>query len=217
MGVGCTVATPKQEKFIAELLKGKSQREAYKAAYNAKNMSDTTIDVKASVLFKSGKVAARYAELHGKVLKRAEEKAVMNAVDVLREIESIAKDNISNYLDFRTEKVAVGVNLDGTPICEHKTIVDLKDSRTINTKNVSEVSLGTNGSFKFKTYCRDTALYKLADLLGADEMKKAAQKLAEERFAHQKDYDAAKLAIEKERNEKDRTDTDVTFRFEDME
>jgi len=40
--------TAKQEKFVQELIKGKSQREAYKAAYNAKNMSENSIDVEAS-------------------------------------------------------------------------------------------------------------------------------------------------------------------------
>ena len=55
--------TPKQEKFTQELVAGKSQREAYKAAYNATNMKDETIDRKACELFKNGKVKARYDEL----------------------------------------------------------------------------------------------------------------------------------------------------------
>ena len=36
--------TAKQEKFVQELIKGKSQREAYKEAFNCKNMKDETID-----------------------------------------------------------------------------------------------------------------------------------------------------------------------------
>jgi len=35
--------TPKQEKFVQGLFSGLSQREAYKQAYNAVNMKDTTI------------------------------------------------------------------------------------------------------------------------------------------------------------------------------
>ncbi|HMM30357.1 MAG TPA: terminase small subunit, partial [Clostridia bacterium] len=192
-----TGLTTKQERFVQELIKGKSQREAYRLSYNAKNMSDATVDVKASELFKNGKVAVRYDELRGKVIKRAEEESVMSAVEVLKEIESIAKDNISNYLDFRTEKVMTGEDEGGNPLFDYRTIVDLKDSRTINTKNVSEVSIGTNGSFKFKTYCRDTALYKLAELLGVDKMRKAAQQLAIEQFEHKKAYDNARLEIER--------------------
>ena len=44
--------TQKQEKYVQELIKGKSQREAYKASYNAKKMSDNSIDREASLLLK---------------------------------------------------------------------------------------------------------------------------------------------------------------------
>ena len=49
--------------------------------------------------------------------------------------------------------------------------MDIKDSSTIDTKNISEVSVGKDGQFKFKMYCRDTALYKLAEILGLSEQK----------------------------------------------
>lgn len=182
--------TIKQEKFVQWLIKGKSQREAYKLAYDAKKMKDSVIDVKASQLLKQDKVRVRFEQLRGKVVAKAEEQAVITAVEIIKEIESIAKDDISNYLDFRTEKTLIDYDSDGAPIFGYKPIVEMKDSRTINTKNVSEVSLGANGTFKFKTYCRDTALYKLAELYGLDVIKKAKQKLAEERFDHDKDIDS---------------------------
>lgn len=184
--------TQKQEKFVQELIKGKSQREAYKIAYDAKNMADTTIDSNACRLLKNSKVAARFEQLRGKVVKRAEEKAIITAEEVVREIASIARDNISNYLEFRTEKVFVGYDAEGEPISEYRTIVDLKDSKTVDTKNISEVSIAANGAFKFKMYCRDTALYKLAELIGIDALDKAKQKLAEERFEHDKEIDKKK-------------------------
>ena len=180
--------TKKQEKFVQELIKGKSQREAYKTAYNAKKMSDNSIDREACLLLKSPKVAQRFEEIRSKVVKRAENKAIITAEEILREIASIAKDDLSNYLDFRTEKVFIGYE-DGEPMYDYRTIVELKDSRDIETKNVSEVSIATNGSFKFKTYCRDTALYKLAEILGVDAIKAARQKLAEDRFSHDKTID----------------------------
>ena len=55
--------TSKQEKFIQVLVAGKSQRQAYKEAYNAANMKDKTIDERASVLFKNDKIKTRYNEL----------------------------------------------------------------------------------------------------------------------------------------------------------
>lgn len=184
--------TQKQERFVQELIKGKSQREAYKAAYNAKKMSDNSIDVEANKLLKNPKVSLRYEALKSKVIKRTEEKAIITAEEIIQGIADIAKDDISNYLDFRTEKVVVAYDEDGTPIMDYRTIVDLKDSRDIDTKNISEVSIGTNGTFKFKMYCKDTALYKLAEIFGLNELNKAKQKLAEERFEHEKEIDGKK-------------------------
>lgn len=184
--------TKKQEIFVQELIKGKSQREAYKKAYDASKMKDTTIDSKASILFKDEKVRARFDELKGKVVARAEEEAIMSALEVLKEIESIAKTDISNFLSFRTERTVVAHDEDGEPIFGYRTIVDLKDSRTIDTKNISEISVGANGTFKFKTYCRDTALYKMLEVYGENAVAKAKQKLAEERFLHEKEIDKLK-------------------------
>lgn len=181
--------TQKQEAFVIGLMHGKSQREAYRAAYNADNMSDAVVDVKASELLKVGKVSVRYQELRGKVVQAAEEQAIMSAVEILKEIESIATDDISNYLQFRTENTVAGYE-DGEPVFEYRPVVELKDSRNINTKNIQEITIGANGTFKFKLYSREAALSKLADLLGVDALRKAKQRLAEERFEHDKTTDA---------------------------
>lgn len=62
--------TAKEEKYVQNLLKGMSQREAYKKSYNASNMKDTTIDSKASILFKKDKIRARYEELINATAKK---------------------------------------------------------------------------------------------------------------------------------------------------
>lgn len=64
----------KQEKFIQNIVNGKSQREAYKDAYNA-TYNDNAIDNKASKLFKKDEVQARYQQL----VKELEDKAIMSA------------------------------------------------------------------------------------------------------------------------------------------
>lgn len=184
--------TLKQEKFVQELIKGKSQREAYKAAYNAKNMSDATIDVKASQLLKQDKIRVRYDTLRGKVVKRAENKAIITAEEILQGIADIARDDISNYLEFKTVKTVVDYDDKGEPIIGYKTIVDMKDSKDIDTKNISEISIGPNGTFKFKTYCKDKALYQLAEIFGLNELNKAKQRLAEERFEEEKNVNSKK-------------------------
>lgn len=81
--------TNKQEAFVQALIAGKSQREAYRTAYNATKMKDATVDVKASELMKDGKVTVRYAELQASVRVEAEKKAVASAIDVLEELTGV--------------------------------------------------------------------------------------------------------------------------------
>lgn len=85
--------TPKQELFVQNLVKGMSQREAYKNSYSAENMKDEVIDNNASTLFKSNEISVRYKEL----IKEADDKAIMTAKE--RKIwltELINSSNASN-------------------------------------------------------------------------------------------------------------------------
>lgn len=81
--------TDKQEAFVLALIDGKSQREAYRSAYNAERMKDSTIDEKASRLFAQDKIRARYDELLEKVRGEAERRGVASAADVLEELSNI--------------------------------------------------------------------------------------------------------------------------------
>ena len=65
--------TAKEEKFVKELISGKTQRQAYKSAYNTSRMKDATIDNNACKLLKKNEVATRYQEL----LKANENKAII--------------------------------------------------------------------------------------------------------------------------------------------
>ena len=67
--------TRKQEKFCEEIVKGKSQAEAYRVAYKPKKMSKKTTIENASRLANSSNVVARVKELLGPVVERAVEKA----------------------------------------------------------------------------------------------------------------------------------------------
>jgi len=154
--------TDRQEKFVQELVKYKSQREAYRIAYPKCKSSDKTVDEMASRLFNSAKVYARYNKLHDRLIKETEDECIMTAKEVLKELEHMAKDDVKNYLSFRTEKTVVGNDGDGNPIAAYDTIVDLKNSDEIDTRNISEISKGRDGQFKFKLYGKDKAL----ELLG---------------------------------------------------
>ena len=87
--------TPKQEAFVQALIAGKSQREAYKEAYNAANMKDKTIDEKACRLFANTKVRARYDEL----VEEHKQKALYTREEAINDliwIKEKAREDISN-------------------------------------------------------------------------------------------------------------------------
>ena len=88
--------TQRQEKFVRALIAGKSQRQAYKEAYNAANMKDKTIDERASVLFKNDKIKTRYNEL----LEEHKNKALYTREEMVNDliwIKEKAKEDIKNH------------------------------------------------------------------------------------------------------------------------
>ncbi|MBR3635923.1 MAG: terminase small subunit [Lachnospiraceae bacterium] len=92
--------TPKQERFVQELVKGKSQRQAYRSAYpSSLKWNDNSVDNKASLLLKNVKVRQRYEELQ----KKVESRTVYDAAEVRNTIIStmmaivnadVADDNV---------------------------------------------------------------------------------------------------------------------------
>ena len=113
--------TAKQEKFITNIIKGMSQRQAYRAAFKPENMSDKSIDEKACKLFNEDKIQSRYQEL----LKELEDEAVMTALEKRKLLKTMAldKDNSINdrlkALDIDNKmageyvtKVEAGINAD---------------------------------------------------------------------------------------------------------
>lgn len=99
--------TKKQETFVQNIVKGMSQREAYKNAYDASKMSDNAIDREASLLLKSPKIAQRHKELGAKT----ESKTIMTAQERLeyltgiiteqnKEKMMVAKDGETKVIEF---------------------------------------------------------------------------------------------------------------------
>ena len=80
--------TPKQERFIQNIVSGMTQRQAYKEAYNAENMKDETIDSEASILFNSQKVSERYRELMDKL----EDESIMSAKERMKWLTEVIMD-----------------------------------------------------------------------------------------------------------------------------
>ena len=114
----------KQEKFIQNIINGMSQRQAYKDAYNAK-YKDEDIDSKASNLFNSDKVQARYKELMGKL----EDEAIMSAKERMIWLSKIVNgeilEDVPVMTDIKNEKV-------NTIKCPTKIDTKLKALDTLN-------------------------------------------------------------------------------------
>jgi len=95
--------TDKQEKFVQELIKGKSQREAYRIAYpRSVNWKDDAVDQNASKLLKHTKVLPRYEEIKARLIKEAEDECIVEAKDVLKELGRIAFADVTDYANIIT-------------------------------------------------------------------------------------------------------------------
>jgi len=62
--------TPKQEKFAQEVASGKSQADAYRAAFDCANSKPSTIHRKACALMDDGKIAARIESIRAPIVEK---------------------------------------------------------------------------------------------------------------------------------------------------
>lgn len=159
--------TDNQERFVQELIKGKSQREAYRTAYPKCKATDKTVDEKASKLFKVDKVRTRYDEIHDRLVQEAEDECIVNAKEVLRELKRIGFADIKDYLSFRTEKQLIGIDKDtGEEVFDYGQIIQMLNSDEVDGRVIQEVSISAKGVFTFKLYDKMAALDKLGKHLG---------------------------------------------------
>ena len=82
--------TGKQEKFVRNLIKGMTQREAYKNAYDCENMSDKVIDNEASKLFNSHEITMRYKEL----LDRVDRACILSVQERMQYLSGIVEGTV---------------------------------------------------------------------------------------------------------------------------
>lgn len=159
--------TDNQEKFVQELIKGKSQREAYRTAYPKCKATDKTVDEMASKLYKTHKVYTRYNEIHDRLIKEAEDECIVTAKDVLRELKRIGFADINDFLSFRTEKQIAGIDDEtGEQVIDYRRIIETKNSDEVDGRVVQEVSINSKGVFTFKLHDKMAALDKLGKHLG---------------------------------------------------
>lgn len=138
--------TPKQEKYVKNLVSGMSQRKAYKKAFDVKDMSDKNIDCKASKLLKNGEVRARYNEL----IKKAADRAVVKAEDIIAEYKAIAFANGTDFAEVKND------------------IVRIKDTDSLDEEKKKAISLieTTKFGINVRTHDKMKALEMLAKYVG---------------------------------------------------
>lgn len=140
----------KTEKFIQEMLKGKSQRKAYREAFPvAKRWKDKTVDEHASRLYHTPEVQQRLQRLLQETLEKAQKDSIMEAGELMTSLTNIARASVSDVLVIKETR-------NGTKISVKKG-ADLS--------NVQEIYTDTRGNIRVRMYSKMDALKTLAELL----------------------------------------------------
>lgn len=85
--------TPKQERFIQNIVSGMTQRQAYKEAFQV-DYDDNAIDVNACKLFNETKIQLRYKEL----LEEIKDVAIMTATERMIWLTNVINGNIKEVV-----------------------------------------------------------------------------------------------------------------------
>ena len=95
-----TDLTKKQEIFSKEVVKQETQSDAYRIAYDAKNMTDKQIHEEASKLMKNPKVSQRVKELQKIAAEVAEKEFKIDSKVLLKHLNILRQSRIDQYVDF---------------------------------------------------------------------------------------------------------------------
>lgn len=136
--------TPKQLMFCKEYLIDLNAKEAATRA----GYSSATAKELGYKLLRSSAIQDKIARLMNDRSKRTE----LTSDYVLRELLSIAKDDIRNYVKITSEG--------------GKVILQLNDIQESDKKNIAEISQNKDGQLRFKLYSRENALIQLGRHLG---------------------------------------------------
>lgn len=103
------LSNPRHEKYVQELMRGKSQRQAYIAAFpNSAKWKEATVDSRASELYRTSKVLGRLEELQ----KEAESEAVINRRQRMEILSDMAL-NAEEKTDSRIKAIDTLNKMDG--------------------------------------------------------------------------------------------------------
>ena len=154
--------TDKQKLFADEYLIDLNATRAYKVAYPNTKKDETAASLGARMI-RNDKVAAYIQER----MKQREKRTEITQDRVLQELAKIGFANLKDYLEYKTAKTVVDHDEDsGEAIIDYQQIIDVMDSKDVDTSVIQEVSIGKDGTFKFKLYDKQKALELLGKHLG---------------------------------------------------
>lgn len=120
--------TPKQKRFVLNILKGMSQREAYIKAGYSNRSKPATIDSHACRLVQSAKIMTRLAELQ----QAAEDVAVMNVRERKKRLSEIGRARLNEFIDSEGQVTLHGEN---NGALQEVVIEDWRGAGEIQTRN----------------------------------------------------------------------------------
>ncbi|MBU3205587.1 terminase small subunit [Clostridium algidicarnis] len=153
--------TPKQKIFVDEYLVDLNATRAYKVAYPNCKKEETAAQA-GSRLLRNVKVK----EHIDKRMKDREKRTEVTQDKVLQELAKIGFADIKDYLEYKTAKTVVQHDENGEPVIDYQQIVNVIDSKEVDTSVIQEVSIGKDGTFKFKLYDKQKALVDIGKHLG---------------------------------------------------
>lgn len=150
-----SMLTPKQEKFIGELLKGKTQREAYKAAYNTSKWTDKSIDEAACRLLRNSKVNSRYKELKESILQKDVDDAESIRKMIIEQEKAILNANMGDLFDVQADESGEGL-----------VSVPKGDLSKFDMRAVKSYKYDSRGRLILELFDKQQAVAHLKDLFG---------------------------------------------------
>lgn len=148
--------TQKQRKFVEELVKGSSQVDAYKSAYNTAKMKDSTIRKRASELFQDGDITGIYNELMQKSVEKTEWEATEVRKEIIIQLMKILQADIKDYYSFTHPRHGAAK-------------AKLKDLTDVDTSAIQMITTDSKGNNHVKLYDKNNAIRELKEIFGLVE------------------------------------------------
>jgi len=165
-GIKRYMLTIKQERYVQELIKGKSQREAYRIAYpGSVKWKPESVDAKASALFKNDKVRIRYEELTREIEK-----------DVIADVEEVKRLLIETQLAIikaePTDLFDIAASDDGMSL-----VSVAKAEIKVDKRAIKGYKYDSQGRLIIEFYDKQKAIDSLKDIYGLNQAEEKTEEI----------------------------------------